>query len=185
MVINIHCFCPFCIVALLAEKSNVCKLMNNRSLLVSVLIMSLLYALGPMTSFARNNYWLDINSTLDDDFDEIQIWILSGGGTNSVSPGGNNTVFTLRSVLPEIQSQPILSLYQSSTSLKVKTTLDEVVVIKITKIGDSSIGYEKELNSSISKEITFGTTGWGTGFYNIEFVNSTGTILAKGTINIH
>lgn len=146
------------------------------------IVFLLCYIMTPMSTFAKNNDIRDINYILGDYFDEVQILILSGGDSNRPLSANRNSVLSVSDL--STVSKPI-SLYQNSEALKFKVTLEEIVNIKITKVGEDSPTYINQYLPSSSDDMIIGTSAWSTGYYEVVLINSAGTLLAKGTVNIH
>ncbi|MFT4222389.1 DUF3244 domain-containing protein [Dysgonomonas sp.] len=136
-----------------------------------------------MYSSVETYYTLKMDKVAgDDDWDEVQLMILTGGNPDKprVANKSANTM-SLMSIATEVQP---ISLYQNDSYLKVGITLDEKVSIKVQNAETNLPVYMRQYVPGASSEVLINTSRWSGGYYNIIFTNASGEVIAKGTIYI-
>lgn len=143
---------------------------------ILLLLFVLFFNVCPMYASVQSSpyYLLKIDKSVEnDDWDIIELWILSGGNPDK----------------PRIlQSLPIsepISLYQNDKNLKANITLDEKVSIKVVDLETSLPVYMRQYTPGGSNEMMIETSGWTSGYYEVVFTNSAGETIAKGTVYIN
>ncbi len=140
-----------------------------------------------MYSSVETYYTLRMDKIYGDEITEVELMILSGGNPDKPRVANKSTASTmstmsLRSVLSSVE-KPI-TLFQSSSSLKVNITLDEKVNIKVLNSATSLPVYMRQYVPDSSGEMLIDTQRWSSGYYDIIFTNASGEAIAKGTIYI-
>lgn len=143
------------------------------------------FIVNPAFTFAKNYDVSDVNYFFGDYFDEVQILILSGGDSNKPSLANRSSALGISALSLSAKTVKPVSLYQNSEALKVQVTLESSVNIIITKIGNATATYKAQYVPSSSDDMIIETSTWSAGYYEVVFTSATGTILAKGTVNIH
>ncbi|MFV0537457.1 MAG: hypothetical protein ACK5M3_08795 [Dysgonomonas sp.] len=112
---------------------------------------------------------------------EVELMILSGGNPDKPTLAKSASTMSLRAITPVVKP---ISLYQSSSYLKVNITLDEKVNIKVLNATTDLPVYMRQYAPDSSGEMVINTLRWSGGYYNIIFTNASGEVIAKGTIYI-
>lgn len=138
-----------------------------------------------MYSSVGTDYTLDMSKiTGDDNWDEVQLMILTGGlpdKTSVAKSASAVSTMSLRSVATVVEP---ITLYQSESSLKIDFNLDERVNIKVLNAKTDLPVYMRQYIPGGSSEVLIKTSKWHRGYYNIVFTNSSGEVVAKGTVYI-
>jgi hypothetical protein len=135
-----------------------------------------------MYSSVETYYTLKMDEIYEDETIEVEL-ILSGGNPDkSTCAESAISAMSLRSV-PSSVEKPI-SLYQSRSYLKANITLNEKMNIKVLNSTTDLPVYMRQYVPSGSNEVMINISRWFGGYYNIIFTNSSGEVIAKGTIYI-
>lgn len=144
---------------------------------ILLLLFVLFFNVCPMYSSVQSSpYYLlkiDKNVVDNDDWDEIELWILTGGNPDKPR------------ILQSLPLSEPISLYQNDQNLKVNITWDEKVSIKVVNLETSMPVYMRQYTPGGSNEMMIETSGWTSGYYEVVFTNSAGETIAKGTVYIH
>lgn len=141
--------------------------------------------MNAMYSSVESPYTLRMDKIYgDDDWNEVELMILTGGNPDKPTlASARNAVSTMSLMSIDAEVQPI-SLYQSSSYLKVDVTLDEKVNIKVLNATTDMPVYMRQYAPDTSGEMLIDTLGWSAGYYSIIFTNASGETIAKGIIYI-
>lgn len=155
--------------------------------LILLLFVSFFINVNAMYSSVETYYTLRMDKIYGDEITEVELMILSGGNPDkprvvNKSAASTMSTMSLRSVLSSVE-KPI-SLFQSSSSLKVNITLDEKVNIKVLNSTTDLPVYMRQYVPDSSGEMLIDTLRWSSGYYDIIFTNASGEAIAKGTIYI-
>ncbi len=135
-----------------------------------------------MYSSVDTYYTLRMDKIYGNEITEVELMILSGGNPDKPTFARSAaSTMSLRTITPVVKP---ISLYQSSSYLKVNITLDEKVNIKVLNATTDLPVYMRQYIPDTSGEMLITTTRWSGGYYNIIFTNASGEVIAKGTIYI-
>ncbi|GHV14405.1 hypothetical protein FACS1894179_01530 [Bacteroidia bacterium] len=135
-----------------------------------------------MYSSVETYYTLRMDKIYGDEITEVELMILTGGNPDkpTLAKSAMSTM-SLRTIAPVVKP---ISLYQSSSYLKVNIILDEKVNIKVLNATTDLPVYMRQYIPDTSGEMLINTSRWSGGYYNIIFTNASGEAIAQGTIYI-
>lgn len=135
-----------------------------------------------MYSSIETYYTLRMDKIYGDEITEVELVIFSGSNPDkpTLTRSAASTM-SLRTIAPVVKP---ISLYQSNSYLKVNIILDEKVNIKVLNATTDLPVYMRQYIPDTSGEMLINTSRWSGKYYNIIFTNSSGEVIAKGTIYI-